>query len=160
LIGRTTNVPDVRYTPSNKQVATFTLAVDRDFKNAQGEKEADFLPCVVWGKLAEVCEKYLEKGKQCAVVGRIQILFTYLGQLAPHHAGKEICFTLAGLAFEVPVYCQCKGCYLLVIGCIPYIRILCCSAYQKYLIHGFPPSQNVHILGICACRKIVCQSYF
>ncbi len=72
IIGRSTKDAEVRSTTSGKQVASFTLAVDRDFKNAQGEREADFLPCVVWGKLADVCEKYVTKGKQLAVAGRIQ----------------------------------------------------------------------------------------
>lgn len=72
LIGRSTKDAELRYTQTGKQVATFTLAVDRDFKNAQGEREADFIPCVVWGKLAEICEKYVTKGKQIAVAGRIQ----------------------------------------------------------------------------------------
>lgn len=71
-VGRTTKDCDIRSTSTGKQVASFTLAVDRDFKNAQGEREADFLPCVVWGKLSEVCEKYVTKGKQLAVAGRIQ----------------------------------------------------------------------------------------
>ena len=71
-VGRTTKDCDIRSTSTGKQVASFTLAVDRDFKNAQGEREADFLPCVVWGKLSEVCEKYVTKGKQIAVAGRIQ----------------------------------------------------------------------------------------
>ena len=72
LIGRTTKDCELRATATGKQVASFTLAVDRDFKNAQGEREADFLPCVVWGKLADVCEKYVTKGKQLAVAGRVQ----------------------------------------------------------------------------------------
>ena len=71
-VGRTTKDCDIRSTSTGKQVASFTLAVDRDFKNAQGVKEADFIPCVVWGKLAEICEKYVTKGKQLAVAGRIQ----------------------------------------------------------------------------------------
>ena len=71
-VGRTTKDCDIRSTSTGKQVASFTLAVGRDFKNAQGEREADFLPCVVWGKLSEVCEKYVTKGKQIAVAGRIQ----------------------------------------------------------------------------------------
>lgn len=73
LIGRTTRDAEVRSTQSGKEVAIFTLAVDRDYKNAQGEREADFIPCVAWGKLAEICGKYLTKGKQCAVAGRIQV---------------------------------------------------------------------------------------
>lgn len=71
-VGRSVRDSEVRSTTTGKQVATFTLAVDRDFKNAQGEREADFIPCVVWGKLAEVCGKYVTKGKQIAVCGRIQ----------------------------------------------------------------------------------------
>lgn len=72
IIGRSTKDAELRNTTTGKQVATFTLAVDRDYKNAQGEKEADFIPCVAWGKLAEICEKYITKGKQVAVAGRIQ----------------------------------------------------------------------------------------
>lgn len=72
LIGHSTKDAELRYTQTGKQVATFTLAVDRDFKNAQGEREADFIPCVVWGKLAEIAGKYVTKGKQLAVAGRIQ----------------------------------------------------------------------------------------
>ena|SRR5690554_3627 len=72
LIGRSTKDAETRHTQTGKQVATFTLAVDRDYKNAQGEREADFIPCVVWGKLAEICERYITKGKQVAVAGRIQ----------------------------------------------------------------------------------------
>ena len=72
IIGRSTKDAETRYTQTGKQVATFTLAVDRDYKNAQGEREADFIPCVAWGKLAEICERYITKGKQVAVAGRIQ----------------------------------------------------------------------------------------
>ncbi|ECV5037245.1 single-stranded DNA-binding protein, partial [Listeria monocytogenes] len=48
LVGRLTKDPDLRYTPAGVAVATFTLAVNRPFKNAQGEQEADFINCVVW----------------------------------------------------------------------------------------------------------------
>ena len=72
LIGRSTKDAELRHTQSGKSVSTFTLAVDRDFKNAQGEREADFIPCVAWGKLAEICGRYITKGKQVAVAGRIQ----------------------------------------------------------------------------------------
>lgn len=72
IIGHSTKDAELRYTQTGKQVATFTLAVDRDFKNAQGEREVDFIPCVVWGKLAEIAGKYVAKGKQLAVAGRIQ----------------------------------------------------------------------------------------
>ena len=72
LIGRLCKDPEVKYIPSGKAVTTFTLAVDRSFTNAQGEREADFIPCVVWDKLAETCGKYLSKGRLTAVSGRIQ----------------------------------------------------------------------------------------
>lgn len=73
LIGRLTRDPEVRYTPSGLAVANFTLAVDRPFKNAQGERETDFINIVVWRALAEACEKYLAKGKIAAVDGHLQI---------------------------------------------------------------------------------------
>ena len=73
LIGRSTKDVEIRSTSTGKLVATFTLAVDRDYKNAQGERDVDFIPCVAWGKLAEICERYITKGKQVAVAGRIQI---------------------------------------------------------------------------------------
>jgi len=60
--------------PSNgTAVATFTLAIDRRMTNQQGERETDFLPIVVWSKLAELCAQYLKKGQQAAVEGRIQV---------------------------------------------------------------------------------------
>ncbi|WP_303104130.1 single-stranded DNA-binding protein [uncultured Mitsuokella sp.] len=72
LIGRLTKDPDVRYTQSGNTVATFTLAVDRRVPKDK-PKEADFIPCVVWGKTAEVVERWCKKGKQLAVEGRIQV---------------------------------------------------------------------------------------
>ena len=53
LLGRLTKEAEVRYTQNQKVVATFTLAVDRDFKNDKGERDADFINCVAWGKAAE-----------------------------------------------------------------------------------------------------------
>lgn len=73
LIGRLTRDPELRYLPSGVAVANFTLAIDRNFKNAQGEKETDFIPCVVFRQLAELCANYLGKGKLAAVDGRIQV---------------------------------------------------------------------------------------
>lgn len=73
LIGRLTKDPELRYTPNGVAVTTFTLAVDRNYKNAQGEKETDFIPCVVFRQLAELCANYLAKGKLAAVDGRIQV---------------------------------------------------------------------------------------
>jgi len=74
LIGRLTKDPELRFTPTNNTaVANFTLAVDRSRKNAQGEKETDFINIVVWGKMGELSAQYLTKGKQAAVDGRLQI---------------------------------------------------------------------------------------
>ncbi len=73
LIGRLTRDPEVRYTQSGKAVTTFDLAVDRSVANAQGQRETDFIPIVTWGKLAETCGNYLNKGRLVAVDGRLQI---------------------------------------------------------------------------------------
>ena len=72
LIGRLTKNPELRYTSSNIACSTFTLAVNRDFTNQNGEREADFINIQVWKKLAENCSKYLTKGSQCSIEGRIQ----------------------------------------------------------------------------------------
>lgn len=72
LIGRLTRDPELRYTGSNTPVATFSLAVNRSFTNQNGEREADFINCVVWRKLAETVKNYLFQGSQVAVEGRIQ----------------------------------------------------------------------------------------
>lgn len=73
LIGRLTRDPELRYTPSGVAVTQFTLAVDRPFTNAQGEREADFIPIVTWRQLAETCANYLRKGRLTAVEGRMQV---------------------------------------------------------------------------------------
>lgn len=72
LIGRLTKNPELRYTSSNIACSTFTLAVNRDFTNQNGEREADFINIQVWKKLAENVKNYLIKGSQCAIEGRIQ----------------------------------------------------------------------------------------
>ena len=72
LVGRLTKDPELRYTPSGVAVATFTLAVNRMFTNQQGEREADFINCVVWRKPAENVSNYLKKGSLAGVDGRIQ----------------------------------------------------------------------------------------
>lgn len=73
LIGRLTKDPELRYTPSGAAVCSFTLAVDRRFTSQNGEREADFINIVVWNKTAESSAKYLSKGRQAAVEGRLQI---------------------------------------------------------------------------------------
>lgn len=72
LIGRLVADPEVKYFQGESAVANFTLAVDRSYKNKDGNREADFIPCVTWNKTAELCERYLNKGSQIAVVGSIQ----------------------------------------------------------------------------------------
>ncbi|ASS73578.1 hypothetical protein CIG75_00370 [Tumebacillus algifaecis] len=73
LIGRLTADPELRYTPSGTAVAQFTLAVDRQRSNQNGERETDFINIVVWQKLGELCAQYLRKGRLAAVDGRLQI---------------------------------------------------------------------------------------
>lgn len=72
LIGRLTRNVELRHTQSGKAVGNFTLAIDRPYQSAQGEKETDYIPIVVWGKLAEVCDANIGKGRLVAVSGRIQ----------------------------------------------------------------------------------------
>ena len=73
LIGRLTRDPELRYTPNGVAVTKFSLAVDRTFKNRQGERETDFIDVVVWQKQAENCANFLGKGRLAAVEGRLQI---------------------------------------------------------------------------------------
>lgn len=72
LIGRLTRDVELRYTPSNIAVATFNLAVNRNFKNQDGEREADFINCVMWQKSAENLANWTRKGMLIGVTGRIQ----------------------------------------------------------------------------------------
>lgn len=72
LVGRLTKDPDLRYTASGIAVANFTIAVNRPFSNQQGDREADFINCVVWRKPAENLANYMGKGSLIGVDGRIQ----------------------------------------------------------------------------------------
>ena len=72
LVGRLTKDPDLRYTASGTAVATFTLAVNRNFKNQNGEREADFINCVIWRQQAENLANWAKKGTLVGVTGRIQ----------------------------------------------------------------------------------------
>lgn len=72
IIGRTTKEPEFRQTQNGVSVATFTIAVDRNFKNQNGEKETDFFNIVCWRGLAETVGRYLGKGRLVAVSGRLQ----------------------------------------------------------------------------------------
>lgn len=73
ITGRLTKDPEVRYTPSQKIVASLVLAVDRPFLNQDGKREADFIPIVVWGKVAELVGNSCKKGHRLLVEGRLQI---------------------------------------------------------------------------------------
>ncbi|MDP7423195.1 MAG: single-stranded DNA-binding protein [bacterium] len=73
LIGRLASDPELRYTPGGTAVADFRIAVDRfRGRDETGEKQTDFFKVVVWSKLAELCSKYLSKGRMAAVEGRLQ----------------------------------------------------------------------------------------
>ncbi|HEL2449502.1 TPA: single-stranded DNA-binding protein [Streptococcus suis] len=73
LVGRLTRDVELRYTPSNQAVATLTLAVNRNFKNqSTGEREADFINCVLWHQQAENLAKWTKKGHLVGITGRIQ----------------------------------------------------------------------------------------
>lgn len=73
LVGRIVREPELRYTPQNTAVATFTLAVNRRFKNAQGEREADFINCVIWRQPAENLANWAKKGTLVGITGSIQV---------------------------------------------------------------------------------------
>lgn len=72
LVGRLTKDPELKFTPNGIAVATFTLAVNRSFTNANGEREADFINCIVWRKPAENVANFLKKGSLAGVDGRVQ----------------------------------------------------------------------------------------
>ena len=73
IMGRLTKNPELRRTNSGTAVTSFTLAVDRDFKNADGTKDTDFVDCVVWRQTAEFVSKYFTKGRMAVVEGRLQM---------------------------------------------------------------------------------------
>lgn len=72
LMGRLTRDPELRHTQSGTEVCSFTLAIDRDRKDANGEKQTDFIDCVAWNKQAEFVAQWFSKGMMAIVVGRIQ----------------------------------------------------------------------------------------
>ena len=80
LVGRLTRDPDLRYTNSGTSVASFTVAVDRNFTNQQGNREADFINCVVWGKSAENFANFTHKGSLVGIEGRIQTRSTKISK--------------------------------------------------------------------------------
>ena len=73
IMGRLTYDPELRHTQAGKSVTSITLAVDRDFKGKNGEKETDFIDVVAWGNTAEFLRNYFSKGRMTVVEGRLQI---------------------------------------------------------------------------------------
>ena len=73
IMGRLTKDVELRHTNNGKAVASFTLAVDRDFKEKDGSKTTDFIEVVAWGNTAEFASKYFSKGRMAVVDGRLQL---------------------------------------------------------------------------------------
>lgn len=73
LVGRMAGDAELRYTPNNQAVATFRLAVNRPFKNQNGEREADFINCVIWRQQAENLANWAKKGALIGITGRLQV---------------------------------------------------------------------------------------
>lgn len=72
LVGRLTKDPDLKYSSSGQAVAQFTMAVNRNFTSKSGERETDFINCVIWRKPAETLANYMRKGSLIGITGRIQ----------------------------------------------------------------------------------------
>lgn len=72
IIGRNTKDIELKVTPSGTSVAEFSIAVNRTFKNANGERESDFFNCIAFSKLAETISRYVKKGDQVGIEGRLQ----------------------------------------------------------------------------------------
>nr|DAI12666.1 MAG TPA: Single strand binding protein [Caudoviricetes sp.] len=72
LIGRMTKDIEIRYTQNQKEVGSFDLAVDRNYRNANGEHDTDFFKCIAWGNLAKTIQTYTSKGSQIAIEGRVE----------------------------------------------------------------------------------------
>lgn len=89
LVGRLTKDPDLKYTASGTAVSTFTLAVNRNFTNQSGNREADFINCVIWRKSAETLANYAKKGTLLGVTGRIQTR-SYENQQGQHVYVTEV----------------------------------------------------------------------
>nr|WP_282185279.1 single-stranded DNA-binding protein [Streptococcus constellatus] len=89
LVGRMTRDAELRYTPQNQAVATFTLAVNRNFKNQSGDREADFINVVIWRQQAENLANWAKKGTLIGITGRIQTR-TYENQQGQHVYVMEV----------------------------------------------------------------------
>lgn len=89
LTGRLTANPELRFTTNNIAVTSFTLAVDRNFKNESGNKEADFINIVAWNKKAELIHEYVQKGDLIGVIGRLQVR-TYQNERGENRRATEV----------------------------------------------------------------------
>lgn len=89
LIGRLTAAPELRHTANATPVASFTVAVERDFKGNDGQKQTDFINCVAWRGTAEFVSKYFGKGSMAAVSGRLQIR-SYQDRDGNNHTVAEV----------------------------------------------------------------------
>ena len=72
LVGRITRDPELKYTTSNVAVVSFSVAINRIYQNAQGEYDADFINCVAWRRQAENLARFVRKGQQIGIDGRLQ----------------------------------------------------------------------------------------
>ena len=101
-MGRLTRDPEVRYTNGDepKAIAKFGIAVDRRFKNSNGEYEADFFNCTAFGKQAEFAEKYLKKGTKILIEGRLQ------NDNYTNRDGQKI--TATGIVLDNVEFCESK----------------------------------------------------
>lgn len=89
LTGRITKDPEIRYTQNGMANLQFTIAVDRQVRNADGTRQADFISCVAWGQQADFMSRYVKKGNMLAIVGRVQSR-NYQGQDGATHYVTEI----------------------------------------------------------------------
>lgn len=90
LVGRITKDPELKTTTSNVSVVTFTLAVNRQFTDQSGERQADFISCVVWRRQAENLANYVRKGALLGVEGRIQTR-TYESETGTRYVTEVVC---------------------------------------------------------------------
>lgn len=89
LTGRITKDPEIRYTSNGMANLMFTLAVDRQVRDAQGQRQADFVSCVAWSQSADFMSRYVKKGNMLAITGRIQTR-SYQGQDNQMHYVTEV----------------------------------------------------------------------
>lgn len=97
LVGRLVADPELRYTSSGLPVASFRIAVDRPFKDADGKKQVDFINCVAWRQKAEFVANYLTKGRLVGIEGRLQIRQWEDKDGKRHWNAEVVCNQVAGL---------------------------------------------------------------